>query len=192
MKEFIHHKAQEVSKLIDSYNDIQQLYISSAFEFDDKYSDLLKNCREFMESNGTNTQVAEVLNILSMFETARKGINPFELKKVSTGRRELKMMVAHHGLGRLFDLLNSFYKGESDKLQEAEDILANLIISLYQSGVLDDSKINDLSSIEKIEAFWRELLSLNGSMTIIDKKLRFKIIAEDIYLIIEKLLMKIK
>jgi hypothetical protein len=192
MKEFIHHKVQSVSILIDSYNSVQQLYVSRAFEFDDRFMELLSSCLDFFKSKGTNIQVSEILNIESMFETARKGIHPFELKKINTGRRELKMMIAYHGLEKLFNQLNVFYEKEYQKIEEAEEIISNLIISLYQSGVLDDNKINDLTSIEKIEILWMELLNLNGSISVIDKKLRLKIIPEDIYMIFEKIILKIK
>jgi hypothetical protein len=192
MKEFIHHKVQFISGLIDSYNGVQLLYVNRAFEFDEKFMELLNDCIDFFKSNGTNTQVSEVLNIVSMFETAKKGIHPFELKKVSTGRRELKMMIAYHGLEKLFRQLNFFYERENHKIEEGEEILSNLIISLCQSGVLDDNIINELTSYEKIKSFWHELLSQNGSISVIDKKLRLKLIPEDIYLIIDKLITKLQ
>jgi hypothetical protein len=191
MKEFIHHKVQLINNLIVSYNDVQMLYVGRAYEFDGRFIQLLGKCKEYFETYGTNIQVAEVLNITGMFETAGKGINPFELKKVSSGRRELKMMVAYHGLEKLLRLLNLFYEKESGKLEEAEEILSNLVLSLYQSGVLDNNKSSELTSVEKIEAFWKELLKLNGSITVIDKKLRLKVIPEDIYLILEKIISKI-
>jgi len=192
MKEFIHHKVQLINNLIDSYNDVQKLYVSRAYEFDVRFTQLLGNCKVYFETYGTNIQVAEVLNITGMFETAGKGINPFELKKVSSGRRELKMMVAYHGLEKLLRLLNLFYEKESGKLEEAEEILSNLVLSLFQSGVLDNKKLSKLTSVGKIEAFWKELLKLNGSVTLIEKKLRLKVIPEDIYLILEKVVLKIR
>jgi hypothetical protein len=192
MKSFIHHKVQLVNNLIDMYNEVQQLYSARAFEFDNQFKKLLGNCAEYFKTYGTNIQVAEVLNISAMFETAGKGIHPFELKKVSTGRRELKMIVAYHGLEKLLHLLNEIYNKETGKLEEAEEMLSNLLISLYQSGVLDNNKINELTSVEKIETLWKELLSLNGSISVVDKKLRLQVIPEDIYLILEKVISKIR
>lgn len=192
MNTFIHHKVQQVNNLIDAYNVVQQLHAGRAYEFDDRYMQLLGNCAEFYRMYGTNIQVAEVLNLTGMFTTAGKGIHPFELKKASTGRRELKMMVAYHGLEKLLRLLDEFYEKENSKLTEAEELLSNLVVSLFQSGVLDNNKLNELTSIEKIETFWKELLNLNGSISVVDKKLRLKVIPEDIYLILEKIILKIR
>jgi len=190
MQEFIHHKIQTIDNLMASYNDVQQLYIRSAYEFDDRFLELLSSCLEFFKIHGTNTQVSEVLNIISMFETSKKGIHPFKLEKVNSGRRELKMMIAYHGIEKLHQLISITYEKELHKLEEAEEILSNLIFTLNQSGFLDDKRIRELQTIDQIKVFWLELLNVNGSISGINKKLRLKLIPEDIYLLIEKIILR--
>lgn len=192
MRPFIHHKVQALDELIGFHNQVRQLYIDRAFEFENNYKELLNACKTYLKSNGTNTQVGEILNLEGMYETANKGIDPIELKKVNTGRRSLKMMIANHGLNELLGLLKSSYDKEIDKIEKADELLSNTLLGLVQSGALNDNKINDLDSIPKIEIFWNDLKNLNESILLIDKKLKLKIIAEDIYLIIEKNLIKIK
>lgn len=192
MKPFIHHKVQAIDVLIAQHNQVRQLYIDRAFEFESNYRELLNECKIFLKSNGTNTQVGEVLNLEGMYETANKGIDPMEMKKVNTGRRSLKMMIANHGLNELLNLLKTSYNKEQSKIEEAEELLSNTLLGLVQSGALNDNKINDLDSILKIELFWNNLTALNESILLIDKKLKLKIIAEDIYLIIEKNLNRMK
>lgn len=181
-----------IDGLIDSYNHIRQLHVDMAFEFDDQYRNLLKECKTFLKSNGTNTQVGEVLNLEGMFETAKKGINPYELKKVKTGRRSLSMMIANQGLNELFNILKEFYDKEKKKIEEAEELLSNTILGMFQSGSLNDEKIEALDSIPKIEAFWNKVKNRNDSVLLIDKKLRIKIISQDIFLIIEKILNRLR
>jgi len=102
----------------------------------------------------------------------------------------LKVIIGYHGLEEWHQLVSTIYDKELHKLEEGEEVLSNLLISLHQSGYLDDSKIHDLQTIEKIKAFWQELLNRNGSISNINKKLRLTLIPEDIYLIIEKILVK--
>lgn len=192
MKQFIHHKIQKIDLLIEVYNKVRQLYVDRAFEFDNDYRQLLEDCKEFLKIFGTNSQVAEVLNLQSYFETSKKGINPYELIKTNTGRRNLVMMTANQGMNDLLNILNNYYDKEIAKIEEAEDILSNTLLGLIQSGGLSDTKIGELNSIQKIEVFWIELKSLNDSINLIDKKLKIKIISEDIYLIIEKILNKMQ
>lgn len=190
MQEFIHHKIQTLDNLLATYLDVQYDFIRSGFEFDDRFTGLLNKCLDFYKSHGSNRQVSEILNIISMFETAKRGIDPFKLEKNSSGRRDLKMMAAYHGLEKLHQLVTADLEKETQKLDEAEEMLSNLLLSLYQSGYLNDNKIRELQSVEKIRAFWQELLNQNGSISLINKKLRLKLIPEDIYMVLEKILAK--
>lgn len=192
MQAFIHHKVQALDNLICSYNDVQQLYIERDFGFDDRFKALLDSCLTFCRSQGTSSQVSEILNVLSMFETASRGIDPFRLERVRTGRRELKMMVAYHGLEKLHQELILIHDKEFQKLKEAEQILSDLLLKLYQAGVLDDSAIQELNSVASIGVFWRQLLNQNGSIAAVDKQLRMKLIPEDIFLTIERILSKLR
>jgi hypothetical protein len=192
VQEFIHNNVQILDNLLASYNEVQQLYIQEVYEFDDKFLKLLNSCLDFFKSKGTNTQVSKILNILRMFETAKKGIHPFKLERVNIGRRDLKNIAGYYGLNELYQLTNSVYEKELLKLQEAEEILATLLLSLNQSGILNEEKICDLQSIVDIKKFWQDLLNRNGSISNINKKLRLTIIPEDIYIIIEKIIAKFK
>lgn len=175
MQEFIHHKIQIFDNFLAFYNDIQRLYIQGAYELDDRFLALLHNSLDFFKLQGTNTQVSKILNIISMFETAKRGIHPFKLEKVVTGRRELKIMIVYHGLEEWYQLISTIYDKELRKLEEAEEILSNLLLSLHKSGFLDDNKIHDLQTIDKIKAFWQDLLNRNGSISGINKKLQVNI-----------------
>lgn len=192
MKEFIHHKIQAISNLIDDYNDAQELYIKKSYELEPRFMNLLNSCKAFFESKGSNTEVSKILNIISLYETAKNGIHPFELKKVTVGKRDLKMMMIYHGLEKLYQELDFFYNKEIQKIEEAEELLSSLMISLVQAGSLSDNMLNQLTSIDKIQAFWEELIQKNDSIATINKRLKLKIIDEDIFIIIDKIISKIK
>jgi hypothetical protein len=87
--------------------------------------------------------------------------------------------------------LQEVYKKEITKLEEGEEILSNLILNLCQQGVLSDEKLKDLDTIPKIEVYWSYLLSQNGTISVINKKLLTNLIPEDIYLLVEKVVYKI-
>jgi len=69
--------------------------------------------------------------------------------------------------------------------------LSGLIVSLYQNGFLDEEKVKDLNTIPKIEIFWNSLVNHNTQILGINKKLRLSMISEDIFLVIEKVLLKL-
>jgi hypothetical protein len=88
-------------------------------------------------------------------------------------------------------LLTEMYNKEQKKLDEAEEILSGLIVSLYQNGFLDEEKVKDLNTVPKIEIFWTSLVNHNTQILGINKKLRLSMISEDIFLVIEKVLLKL-
>lgn len=192
MKQFIHHKIQKIDLLLQTYNSVRQLYVNNSFEFFDEYKNLLDECKEFLQVHGTNSQVAEVLNLESFFEIAKKGINPYELIKVNSGKRGMIMMTANQGLNDLLFILKSFYEKENNKIEVSSEILSNMLLGLIQSGGLEDDKLIELNTIQKIETFWNKIRYLNKSVNLIDKQLKVNIISEDIYLIIEGLLNKMR
>ncbi|WP_449401523.1 hypothetical protein [Chryseobacterium wanjuense] len=66
-----------------------------------------------------------------------------------------------------------------------------MIVSLYQNGILDDDKVKDMNTIPKIEVFWTSLVNQNTQISGINKKLRLSMISEDIFLLLEKILLKL-
>ena len=84
------------------------------------------------------------------------------------------------------------YEKENRKLEEAEEILSNLVLNLIQAQVLTRKSIKTLNSLSKIENFWTDLAKQNDSVSLIDKKLRMQLISEDIFLLLEKIITKIQ
>jgi hypothetical protein len=87
--------------------------------------------------------------------------------------------------------LMEMYAKEQKKLDEAEELLSGLVVSLYQNGILDDKIVQDLNSVPKIEVFWTSLVNQNTQISGINKKLRLTMISEDIFLVLEKVLLKL-
>ena len=126
-----------------------------------------------------------------MLQTVKRGFDPSKMEKISSGKGELLWGFSYNGIESLGLLLQEVYKREISKLEEGEEILSNLILNLYQQGVLTDAKLKDLDAIPKIEVFWNYLLTQNGSISVINKKLLTNLIPEDIFLLIEKIVYKI-
>jgi hypothetical protein len=126
-----------------------------------------------------------------MLQTVKRGFDPSKMEKISSGKGELLWGFSYNGIESLGLLLQEVYKREMSKLEEGEEILSNLILNLYQQGVLTDAKLKDLDAIPKIEVFWNYLLTQNGSISVINKKLLTNLIPEDIFLLIEKIVYKI-
>jgi|GEM_PF-547783 len=192
MQEFIHNKVKVLDELFTEFNQVQRLYAEKSFEFESRFTVFLNKLSDYFKTSGDQAKEAEVLRVTNMLHTVKRGFNPTNQEKVNTGRRELLWGFAYNGIENLNSLMQEIYGKETSKLEEGEELLSNLILNLIQQGFLTDQKLMELDTIPKIEAYWNSLLTQNGSITVIHKKLLMKLISEDIYLLLEKIIAKIK
>lgn len=191
MQELVHHSTQTLEFHLDKLNEIQELYLSKSFDFDAYFDAFLHNLLDYFKTKGNTTYESEVLKIMSTISTVKRGFNPVKMEKVIVGKRDLVSGFSFNGIENIHRFLIDLLFKEQRKLDESEELLSGLIISMYQNGILDDAKIKDLDSIAKIETFWNQLLPQNTAIAGINKKLRLTLLAEDIYLILEKILAKL-
>ena len=192
MQEFIHNKVKVLDELFTEFNQVQRLYAEKSFEFESRFTVFLNKLSDYFKTSGDQAKESEVLRVTNMLHTVKRGFNPTNQEKVNTGRRELLWGFAYNGIENLNSLMQEIYGKETSKLEEGEELLSNLILNLIQQGFLTDQKLMELDTIPKIEAYWNSLLTQNGSITVIHKKLLMKLISEDIYLLLEKIIAQIK
>lgn len=191
MQEFVHHKIEVLEDLIKKFNKVQTLLNEKSFEFDGELNVFLNEMLEYFKSTGDNMHESEILNFIGRLQTVKRGFNPVKMQKIESGRRELFWGFAFSVHESIFNILQQLYDKEDLKLKEGEELISNLFVTLYQNNLLSDEKIKELDSIDKIEQFWKFLLTQNTSISSINKKLRMNLIDEDIFLLIEKVLAKI-
>ena len=191
MQELIHNRVKVIHELFTEFNQVQRLYAEKSFELESRIFAFLNKLTDYFKDKGDQAKESEVLRITNMLHTVKRGFNPANLEKINSSKRELFRGFAYNGIENLHTMLQEMHHKETLKLEEGEEILTNLILNLIQQGFLTDQKLQELDSISKIEAFWNYLLTQNGSITLIHKKLLMKMISEDIYLLLEKIILKI-
>lgn len=191
MQELIHHTTQTLEFHLDQLNKVQEAYLAKSFDFDSRFDAFLHQLLDYFKTKGNTTYESEVLKIMNMIETVKRGFNPVKLETISSGKRNLLYGFSFSGIEMMHGFLTELLAKEHKKLDESEELLSGLMISLYQNNILDDAKIKELNSVIKIGQFWEQLLSQNTSIAGINKKMRLNLLSEDIYLIIEKIITKI-
>ncbi|MGN7867137.1 hypothetical protein [Chryseobacterium sp. 22458] len=191
MQELIHHTVQKLKELLEDFNDVQALYLSKSFDFDSRFDAFLNETLEYFKTKGNTSHESEVLKIMNMVTTVKRGFNPIKMEKITTGRRELLWGFSFNGIESIYDILMEIYAKENKKLDDAEELVSGIIVSLYQNGILDDEKLKELNSVVKIESFWTSLIAQNTAISGVNKKLRLTVIPEDIFLILEKVFLKL-
>lgn len=191
MQQLIHYTVQKIKELLEHFNEVQALYLSKSFDFDARFDVFLNEALEYFHSKGSTSHESEVLKIMNMIATVKRGFNPIKMEKITTGRRELLGGFSFNGMESIYDILMEICAKENKKLEDAEELISGIIVSLYQNGILDDEKLKEMDSIPKIESFWTSLAAQNAAISGINKKLRLTVIPEDIFLILEKVFLKL-
>lgn len=191
MQEFIHHKIRVIEELISKFNSVQQSYNEKSFDYDARLNEFLKELLEYFKSRVDNMNESEILNSIGTIQTIKRGFNPVKMQKIESSRRELFWGFAFTVQESTLEILRKLYEKEKQKLDDGEELITNLILTLHQNKLLTDEKIQELDSVHKIETYWTFLLTQNGTISSINKKLRMSMIVEDIYLLFEKSLSKI-
>ncbi|CAI8935528.1 hypothetical protein [Chryseobacterium sp. IT-36CA2] len=191
MQELIHFTVQKIKELLEHFNEVQALYLSKSFDFDARFDAFLNEVLEYFHTKGNTSQESEVLKVMNMIATVKRGFNPIKMEKIVSGRRELLGGFSFNGIESMYGILMEIYAKENKKLDDAEELISGVIVSLYQNGILNDEKLEEMNSVPKIETFWNTLVEQNAAISGINKKLRLSIIPEDIFLVLEKVFLKL-
>lgn len=191
MQELVHHTVQQLEGLFAQFNKVQGLYEGRSYDFENQFGVFLRDFLQYVRTKGDHARESEVLRTTNMIATVKKGFDPVKIEKVQTGKREFFWGMAFNGLEGIHGLLTELLQKEKRKIEEGEELLSSLLVSLYQNGIINDDQLKALDSMPKINAFWTQLTMQNGSIMGIGKKLRVQLSNEDICLILERVILRI-
>jgi hypothetical protein len=126
---------------------------------------------------------------MNMVSTVKRGFNPIKMEN-NHGQTDLLWGFSFNGIESIYDILMEIYTKETKKLDDAEELISGIIVSLYQNGILDDEKLKELNSVSKLKVSGLHWLR-RIRRSLINKKLRLTVIPEDIFLILEELFLKL-
>ena len=191
MQELIHNKAKAIEELIDAFNQAQKQYAERSFQFEEQFASVLHKLAAYFNNRGETARESEILRIINMLQAVKKGFDPSKMERLRSGRRELLWGYSYIAIENVNALLQDIYHRELAKLEEGDELLSSLMLNLVQQGFLTDEMLSELDSIPRIEIFWSTLLTRNGTLSVINRKLHLNLITEDIYLLIEKIVSRI-
>lgn len=190
MGTLIHYKKQRVEELIAKLSLLNALYIGRSFSFDTKLTDFMKGSEMLFEQLGESGKISQISQLNIYFETAQKGINPQTLEKLKIGKRENVWIAAYHILDGMSDLLQDSIAKIEIKIDQATELIEQVILSAIQSGLIDDIDLKKLHDQESIKKLWGNLTQ-NEQVKLIDRKLKLSVMQDDIIIICDKVCSKI-
>ena len=82
MQELIHFTVQKIKELLEHFNEVQALYLSKSFDFDSRFDIFLNEVLEYFRTKGNTSHESEVLKVMNMIATVKRGFNPIKMEKI--------------------------------------------------------------------------------------------------------------
>jgi len=147
--------------------------------------------QDYFQQIGDSKHENQVSQLSVYYETAARGIHPLRLEKLKTGRRENTWIAAFHCLSILSEILQQTLEDVNHIIDEAREMLSQLILSALQNNLLTQNHLNQADDLDKIEQIWNDLKQ-HQQINLVDKKLRLSITNNDIYILIDEIFSSIK
>ena len=187
----LHYKKHEVNQFIDKLIHLHHLYSQNSYELDTKLVEFIEGCQDFYKKAGASNDELVFNELLSYYNTAQKGVNPITFEKLKIGKRLNTQIAAFYCLNEAGDHLKISLAKIEHLLEETTETLSNLLLNVVQTGAMTDEQLLKVDNLEKCEALWNELIK-DKQINIIALKFKTKLHLQDIYILLDIIITKMK
>ncbi|MFZ4769658.1 MAG: hypothetical protein ACOYLO_05710 [Ferruginibacter sp.] len=118
---------------------------------------VLKDCIQTFKALGYADKESQVQSLKAELVTAQRGMNPYTLQKQNMGRNEMFTSVMFKILQALEVQLRTYYLVGDEKLQQARELISQIIVAALQGGFLTNLDIKNIKTQKQTEVAWKKL-----------------------------------
>jgi hypothetical protein len=137
MQPFLHGRKQTLEPLLQQANAVLVKYTRNDPGFTDALEEFLGEAANVFESAGASKLQNEFLALSSNAASARQGINPYTLERVSVRRRTMQRSVGQRVLTHAAELLRNETEKCENAIGESRARLMPLLLSVLQRGLFE-------------------------------------------------------
>ncbi len=184
---FLHKEINEVRDWQQKLIRIYDLYIQKDFSLESALQIFLNELIQYYKDQQIESSVTWAQGLLSEFLTAKKGIHPFSLERISSRRHELLMTTCY----KILQNINDKFLAQMQKLlqtqQEAETLLKQILLGGIQLQILTPEMIHQADNQVKCAAIWQTMMSVNNGMQQLTRNLSLMVSTTDVCMIMENM-----
>ena len=156
MQPFLHDRLQRLSDLLDAGSTALRTCSRDELAAADVVGDLLAQAAERYAALGLHVEENEVLALSAELQAARRGVVLATGERTTSRRRELGRTVALRVLVQGLDRLRDAVRRDRDRLADARESLAPVVVYALQSGLI--APLQDEGDVGRsAEVRWRAL-----------------------------------
>lgn len=151
----------------------------------------LDTCIAAYSKSGKSDKESRFESLKSELVTAARGVNPYTLEKVQLRKNEMIRNTAFRILQNGEEIIREELKEINSKIQQAEELLSQIILAALQAGLIVQAELNNLDTQAKIEKLWKDIGN-DPNLNIAHKKVQLMISQPDITILLNQILTTLK
>ena len=187
MQRFYHNDQQQLMQLLKAFSEVSAKYSRKEFDTDIALKALLDKTAARCKEAGHTDKESQVRLLQAELATAERGIHPETRERVTTRRNEMRMGVQLKVLQTLEQMLREELSAANIKLQEARDLVSQILLAGMQSGILNDAVLMEDNTEAELQILWKQL-SADNNIALGQKRVLMMVSMYDILLLMDELI----
>lgn len=135
MQPFLHGRKQALEPLLQQANQVLLKYTRLDLDFANSLEEFLSNAAKVFEATGASSLQNEFLALSATTASAREGVNPYTLERVSVRRRTMRRSVGQKALGHAAEILRNEAAKCAAAIEESRSRLMPLLLNVLQRNL---------------------------------------------------------
>lgn len=191
MQKFLINEQTRYEVLIKSLTRTLSKFNNKDYDATQSVIALLKQVITGFEELGNSIKQSEVQILLSEVATAKAGINPINFQKQTTGRLELLHTICLKALQQLQQILAHSYELNNEKLNQAKDLVSQIVTAGIQQGLITAIDIKKYKSTADAEKYCAKMTK-NENIALGEKRVLLLVSRYDCLLLFDEIINSLK
>ncbi len=187
---FVTSKKEKVTELLKAASVLYESYNNKDYYFEANMLKMLDDVKGYYENENRYSGITMTESMKSDLLSTLKGIDPVKFEKIANGRRNLQLITAFKVLKETDNHLRTEFDTINSKLDEAEQIIGQVILSALQSGIIQFADLKENITHAEIETIWKKI-SNDMNLLLVQKKILLIVSFYDIIILTEKVIIKL-
>jgi len=191
VRPFVHQEVQQLTELLGTLVGIYRIYDDQQPELHRSLVTLLDLTAAMYRDRGRPEKESHTASMKAELTTALRGVNPITLEKPPSRRHEMQSTIAFKVLQSLEVELRGSFGEATASLQQAEELIGQIILASVQKGLISDVQIRETITQAAIESLWRAI-GADADIRFAQKRVLLVVSAFDASLLIDKVLTNLR
>jgi hypothetical protein len=160
-RKFHFAEVKELELIYELLKKCYTIYQNNENNLPDIIQQLLTAAEKYFSLRGLKSEEGKVMSLKAELSTAERGIHPYSLTIIITGKRKMNEMVQYKVLQEIEEIVRTKLQELKFQLQNAYRLCQQIITKALDSQYLTESEMIAAIQIHKTENLWQILIQQN-------------------------------